>query len=153
MKKLITLLFVVLLSLPISASSKTKIETVDGQPMRVGVLLDVSAEVGYQRGEQWMVRLRYGPTIVRTPMFVTLGMILTAKTDTRSTMGLQGEVMHSRSGLWGQVSLVFDQKRGDAYFSAGWSLVGYEYQMQNKSHVFKVKLPISMIYYGLTRSW
>ena len=154
MKKLIILSFIVSLLLPISAFSKTRVESDGNTVYNVGVLFDVSSEIGYQHKDIWIGRLRLGPTFVRTPWFATVATLVGIQSNKRPIVGVQAELMHSESGVWVQASGIMDTAvTADVFLSAGWSVAGYEYQIRNKAHVFKIKLPFSMVYYGMTRSW
>jgi len=152
MRKLITFLFVLLIATP--ALAKTKVGNDGSDVYRIGTLFDASAEVGYRLKDQWILRPRLGATFVKTPWFATVGTVVNFQTDHYTSFGLQAEIVHSEVGMWLQATAVVNVKgTPDAFVSAGWSVLGYEHQIRDKAHVFKIKLPISMIYYGLTRSW
>lgn len=159
MKKLTILLFLALFCVPsISSANMLDIESDGTNVYRAGTLPEFSLELGYAPQESsQMARLRVGITTVKEPLFATAGVVAEIGTKQRPVFGVQMEAMHLHLGLWGELGVGLNtRKHVSAHVSAGWSILGVEYQMNNLdvhggSRVWlgKVKVPVSLLMYAL----
>ncbi len=96
-------------------------------------------------------------------IFVVLGVTADASNLSPMTLGIQTELIHISSGLWGQFGGLFDVTRAEPGWTAalGWNLFGVEAQRRRYAHedslpendwaLFgKVRVPVSLLIDTLT---
>ncbi len=104
---------------------------------RDGPLRDASRLAGFGRIRAGLLRIfesRFDPDA--SPIFVSVGATYEASNLSPATLGLQTELVHVSSGLWGQFGGLVDVTRLEPGWmgALGWNVFGAEVQRRRYAH-------------------
>lgn len=132
------------------------------RPGRHGRWWDLDVQLGYDwpidtMGESvGSVGVRGGVTVIRGPWFLTGGAGFRCPLSGEPALAVQGEVMHSGTGLWAQPGVEVDLSgRLNLQTAVGWSLVGVEVRLDApaspEASIFlglRLRIPIGLLVLG-----
>lgn len=125
----------ILLAAPAAGASDRPSER-EGEPWRE-ITWDANADFTLGRTfpgpdeANFTTTVRIGAAVIHEPWFLYLGPIVAISNIDPPTAGVQVEVLHVWSGVWGQVAPLVDlDYRSGVQVAAGWSILGVDGQLR-----------------------